>query len=47
MTTDVVDSLDNERSLGFGADVVDQLRYGRQVTTREDVVVDKTILVSA
>jgi hypothetical protein len=39
MATDVFDLLQNERALGFLADVIDQLRDGGQITSREDIMI--------
>lgn len=42
VTPDIVDALHDESSLGFDADVIDQLRYGRQVAAWENVMIYET-----
>lgn len=46
MWADVLDLFDNERSVGLGRDVVDQLRDRWEVSSREYVVVNEATAVS-
>lgn len=43
MPADVLHTFDNQGSLRFGANVIEQLSDGRKMAAREDVMVDETV----
>lgn len=43
MPANVLHTFDNQRSLRFGANVVEQLSDGGKMAAREDVMVDETV----